>query len=156
MAGLIWEAAFITRFCRYTARYRKDQALRGYDWYDMLGDTEDPVYENELEWSKYPTDEEINKVGLRCIYIGNYDPWDMNAHTELVIKKYGWEPSKEPFERTYRKMSNLDDKYENGIHDYLKYIKFGYGRGTDHAAKDIRRGYLTRQEGIEMVKNMTM
>lgn len=139
-------------FVEYTARYRKDQALRGYDWYDMIGDTEDPVYENELEWSKYPTDEEINKVGLRGIYIGNYDPWDMNAHTELVIKKYGWEPSKEPFERTYRKMSNLDDKYENGIHDYLKYIKFGYGRGTDHAAKDIRRGYLTRQEGIEMVK----
>ena len=139
-------------FVEYTARYRKDQALRGYDWYDMIGDEEDPLYEHELEWSKYPSDEEINKVGLRGIYIGNYDPWDMNAHTKLVIEKYGWEPAKEPFERTYRNMSNLDDKYENGIHDYLKYIKFGYGRGTDHAAKDIRRGYLTRKEGIEMVK----
>ncbi len=37
-------------------------------------------------------------------------------------------------------MSNLDDMHENGIHDYLKYVKFGYGRGTDHACKDIRGG----------------
>ena len=42
--------------------------------------------------------------------------------------------------------------YENGVHDYLKYVKFGYGRGTDHACKDIRGGYMTRSEGIEMVK----
>lgn len=49
-------------------------------------------------------------------------------------------------------MSNLDDIYENGAHDYLKYIKFGYGRASDHVSKDIRRGHMTREEGIEMVK----
>ena len=51
----------------YTARYRKDQCLRGYDWYDMLGDLEDPVAESELEWSKYPSDEEIFKLGLTWV-----------------------------------------------------------------------------------------
>ena len=139
-------------YVEFTARYRKDQSLRGFDWYDMLGDKEDPVYEHELEWTKYPSDEEVSKVGLRGIYIGNYYPWDMNAHTKLVKEKYGWKESDIPFERTYRRMSNLDDKYENGIHDYLKYIKFGYGRGTDHSAKDVRRGYMTRDEAIEIVK----
>jgi hypothetical protein len=49
-------------------------------------------------------------------------------------------------------MSNLDDRYENGIHDLLKFIKFGYGRGSDHASKDIRTGYMDRDKGIEMVK----
>ena len=29
-----------------------------------------------MEWCKYPNDEEIKKVGLRGIFIGNYDPWD--------------------------------------------------------------------------------
>jgi hypothetical protein len=118
----------------------------------MLDDAEDPVEEHELEWSKYPSDEDISRVGLRGIYIGNYDPWNMNEHTKLVMEKYDWEPSPVPFERTYRTMSNLDDRYENGIHDYLKFAKFGYGRGTDHAAKDIRHGYMTRDEGIEMVR----
>ena len=136
----------------YTARYRKDQMLRGYDWPDMLGDDEDLVLEKELEWCKYPTDDEIDRVGLRGLFIANYDPWDANAHTKLIMEKYGWKPSPVPFERTYRLMSNLDDRYENGIHDYLKYVKFGYGRASDHACKDIRSGYMTREEGIEMVR----
>ena len=42
--------------------------------------------------------------------------------------------------------------HENGAHDYLKFLKFGYGRGTDHSSKDIRLGYMSREEGIEMVK----
>ena len=45
--------------------------------------------------------------------------------------------------------------HENGIHDYLKFVKFGYGRGTDHSCKDIRAGKMTREEGIEMVRNTT-
>ena len=48
--------------------------------------------------------------------------------------------------------SNLDDMHENGIHDYLKFIKLGYGRGTDHSCKDIRGGLMTREQGIEMVR----
>jgi N-acetyl sugar amidotransferase len=136
----------------YTARYRRDQLLRGYDWHDMIGDAEEAIEESEVEWCKYPSDEEIERVGLRGIFIGNYDRWDANAHTELIKQRYGWEPSPEPFERTYRRISNLDDRYENGVHDYLKYVKFGYGRATDHASKDIRAGYMTRAEGIEMIR----
>lgn len=136
----------------YTARYRKDQLLRGYDWADMIGDEDEPINENELECFKYPTDEEIQRTGLRGMFIGNYDAWDANAHTKLVMEKYDWKPSPVPFERTYRRMSNLDDRYENGIHDYLKFVKFGYGRGTDHACKDIRSGYMSRDDGIEMVR----
>ena len=136
----------------YTTRYRKDQLLRGYDWQDMLNDNEEKITEKEMEYCKYPTDEEINTLGLRGLFIGNYDKWDANEHTKLVIEKYNWKESPVPFERTYRRFSNLDDMYENGVHDYLKYIKFGYGRGTDHACKDIRSGYMTREEGIEMVK----
>ena len=139
-------------FPEFTYRYRVDQGLRGYDWSDFTGDAEDPVQENELECFKYPTDEQIRKVGLRGLFIGMYDPWDANAHTKLVMQKYGWQPSPVPFERTYRTMSNLDDRYENGVHDYLKFVKFGYGRATDHACKDIRTGYMTRDEGIAMVR----
>ena len=44
--------------------------------------------------------------------------------------------------------------HENGVHDYLKYIKFGYGRYTDHASKDIRAGKLTRTDAIKLVNQM--
>ena len=48
--------------------------------------------------------------------------------------------------------SNLDDMHENGLHDWLKYLKFGYGRGTDHATKDIRAGILDRDQGLELAR----
>jgi hypothetical protein len=51
-------------------------------------------------------------------------------------------------------MSNLDDMHENGIKDYMKYVKFGYGRATDHVCKDIRAGIMTREEGIEIIRKM--
>ncbi len=139
-------------FPEFTYRYRVDQGLRGYDWWDFTGDEEDPIGATELECFKYPSDEDIQRVGVRGLYIGNFDPWDANLHSKLVIDRYGWEPSPVPFERTYRLMSNLDDRYENGAHDYLKFIKFGYGRATDHACKDIRNGHMTRAEGVEMVR----
>ena len=69
-----------------------------------------------------------------------------------MIERHNWKPAQKPFQRTYRTMSNLDDRYENGIHDLLKFIKFGYGRASDHASKDIRSGLMTREEGIEMVR----
>ena len=38
------------------------------------------------------------------------------------------------------------------MHDYLKYLKFGYGRATDDASMEIRHGRMTREEGLDMVR----
>lgn len=139
-------------FVEFSARARHEHSLRGYEWFDMLDDKDDKLGEKDLLWAKYPGDEEILKVGVRGLYIGNFFKWDPNKHTSLMKELYGWKESEKPFDRTYRKMSNLDDRYENGIHDLLKFVKFGYGRCSDHASKDIRTGLLTREQGMELVK----
>lgn len=139
-------------YAEFSARVRHEHDLRGYEWYDMIGDSKEPLSENDMLWAKYPDDDEILKTGVKGIYIGNFFKWDPNVHAEMVQNKYGWKPREIPFERTYRRFSNLDDRYENGIHDLMKFIKFGYGRGSDHASKDIRGGYITRDEGIALVK----
>jgi len=137
-------------FVEFSARTRHEHALRGYEWYDLVG--QEGLVEKDFMWAKYPSDEEILNTGVRGLCIGNYFNWDPNSQTEIIKEKYGWKASDREFQRTYRKMSNLDDRYENGAHDLLKFIKFGYGRGSDHASKDIRTGYMTRDEGIEMVR----
>lgn len=145
----------------FTAKFRLEHALRGYDWDDFtdeglekLGRPElkEGLTERDLLWAQYPSDEDIDRVGVRGIYLGNFVNWDANPQTKLVMDKYQWKPADKPFERTFRQMSNLDDMHENGMHDYLKFIKLGYGRGSDHACKDIRAGHMTRATGIEMVK----
>ena len=145
----------------FTAKFRLEHALRGYDWGDFtdeglekLGRPElkEGLREKDLLWAQYPSDDDIDEVGVRGIYLGNFVNWDANPQTKLVIEKYGWKPADKPFERTYRQMSNLDDMHENGMHDYLKFIKLGYGRGSDHACKDIRAGHMNRERGLEMVR----
>ena len=90
----------------------------------MIDDKQDKLSEKDMLWAKYPSDEDILKVGVRGLYIGNFFKWEPNIHTREMINLYEWQEAKEPFERTYRKFSNLDDRYENGIHDLMKFIKF--------------------------------
>ncbi|WBS02782.1 N-acetyl sugar amidotransferase [Pseudoduganella sp. SL102] len=139
-------------FVEFSARVRHEHGLRGFEWYDMLNDPQEPLKENDLMWAKYPSDEAIVKTGVRGLYIGNFFKWDPYKHTQLMKDLYGWKESERPFDRTYRRASNLDDRYENGIHDLLKFVKFGYGRGSDHSSKDVRTGYMTREEAVEMVR----
>ncbi len=134
------------------ARSRLEHSQHGLDWKDFVG--VEGLTSSDLLWAMYPSDDEIEKVGVRQIFLGNYVYWDENIHGEEMVKKFGFEKSAEPFERTYRRFSNLDDMHENGIHDYMKFIKFGYGRATDHTSKDIRAGHMRREEGIEIVKRM--
>jgi len=46
---------------------------------------------------------------------------------------------------------NLDN-HQVGIHDYFKFLKFGFARTTDIACLHLRRGRLTRQDALEIVK----
>ena len=58
--------------------------------------------------------------------------WDTHSHSKLMIYLYGWKKAEKPFERTYRLVSNLDDRYEDGIHDFMMFVNFGYGRSSDN------------------------
>lgn len=138
-------------YVEYNKRNVFEHDMRGFKPSDMTG-ADEGITEKDLNWLEMPSDSEIERIGIKGIYIGNFFKWDPNVHARHMKDMYGFEFAEKPFERTYRTMSNLDDMHENGIHDYMKYIKFGYGRATDHASKDIRTGYMTRDEGIEMVK----
>jgi N-acetyl sugar amidotransferase len=137
-------------YVEYNKRTVFEHDMRGFSWKDMVG--EEGLTPQDLVWLHFPSDEEISRIGVRGIFIGNFFKWDPNQHAKQMQDGFGFEFARQPFERTYRRMSNLDDMHENGIHDYMKFIKFGYGRATDHASKDIRTGYMTRDEGLEMVR----
>lgn len=140
-------------YVTYNKRTVFEHDLRGKTVEEMC--SPDPQLDaRDLPWLKMPSDHEFEESGTVGIYIGNFFDWDPNRHSDYVTKTYGFEQAAEPFERTYRRMSNLDDMHENGVHDYMKFIKFGYGRATDHASKDIRTGDLDRQTGLEYVRQM--
>jgi imidazoleglycerol phosphate synthase cyclase subunit len=137
-------------FPEMSYRDRLEHFARGYEWSFMVGQL--GITSAEMIPYKYPSDRTLFDLDVRGLYLGNFLHWEANEHGRMVVEKYGFEVSAEPFDRTYRRMSNLDDMHENGVHDYLKYIKFGYGRATDHVCKDIRARILSRDQGIELVR----
>ncbi len=105
---------------------------------------------SELKFYMYPPDDEIKKLGIVKIFLGSYVNW--NARKQLEgVKKIGLTVLDEPNEGTFTNYENLDTKYV-GLHDYFKWLKYGYGRATDHASIDIRNGLITRDEGLKLVK----
>jgi N-acetyl sugar amidotransferase len=115
---------------------------------DMVG--VEGIEEKDLTPYFYPSDEEIEKVGVTGVFLGSYFFWDARKQLEIV-KKFGFSVKEDgPVEGTYTNYENLDEKM-HGLHDYLKFVKYGFGRTTDHACIDIRNNRLTREDGLKLV-----
>lgn len=130
-----------------TRRYRKEHDLMGVEAEDLLV-LDSSLTQNDLIQYFYPHDKEIEKVGVRGIYLGNYIPWDTKKQHELMIEKYGYETLAQ--QRTFDTYNDVDCVHYSGLHDYIKYCKFGYGKATDHACREIRWGRLSREEGMRL------
>ena len=137
-------------FVEFTKKKRQEHSMRGFEPQDLLEEPDCPLTSYDLAPFFYPTDPEIERVGVRGIYLSNYIFWNARKQTEFVIEELGFEPARSR-ERTFNTYDKLDDIHANGLHDYLKYLKFGYGRTTDDASTEIRHGRMTREQGVEMV-----
>ena len=135
----------------FTKWVRQEHDMRGLEPEDVVNDPASGITMRDLTPYQYPSDEQIADVGVRGIYITNFLDWDEKAHGELVMRKYNFRPLTERRDRTFKLFAKSDD-HANAVHDYMKYLKFGYGRATDDASMEIRYGRMTREEGIEMVR----
>lgn len=99
----------------------------------------------------YPTDEDLARVGVTGVFLGHYVPWD-GLTNALVATAHGFNSLEHSVEGSMVAYENLDN-YQTGIHDYFKYLKFGFGRATDIASLHIRRGRLSRSDALEIVRN---
>lgn len=131
-----------------TRKYRKDHDLMGLEAEDLLSD-ESNISKTDLESYLYPHDKEIESVCVRGIYLNNYIRWDSKTQHELMIQKYNYETMQQ--QRTFDTYNDVDSFHYSGLHDYIKLIKLGYGKATDHASREIRLGHMSREQGISLV-----
>ena len=75
---------------------------------------------------------------------------DTSRKFYYCVKNTNFKPNLTRSEGTYSKYASLDDKMD-GMHYYMRYIKFGLGRCVEDAAHEIRDGHITRQEGIQLI-----
>ena len=132
-----------------TRRYRKDHDLMGHEADDLLS-VFNTLSEADIWQYRYPDDRDLNEIGVRGIYLGNYVRWDPKAQHEQMIKEYDYKTSS--FNRTFDKYDFVDCFNYMDVHDLLKLYKNGYSKVTDHASREIRFGRITREQGLALVK----
>lgn len=135
-----------------TRKYRKEHDLMGLEAEDLIDDF-DGISEKEIVQYKYPDDKELERVGVRGIYLNNYIRWDSKAQHENMISAFGFKTEKQT--RTFDTYNDVDCFNYSDVHDYIKFIKYGYGKVTDHACREIRLRRMTREQGMDMVKKYT-
>ena len=107
------------------------------------------IEKKDLIQYTYPTDEELRKTGVTGLYLGYYLPWD-GYENALFSQAYGFETYHKTVEGSIVNYENLDN-CQTGIHDYFKFLKYGFGRATDIACMHVRRGRLSREDALKLV-----
>jgi N-acetyl sugar amidotransferase len=99
---------------------------------------------------QYPNDDELKRVGVTGLFLGHYLPWDGLSNT-LIAQAHGFSSLSQAVEGSMVSYENLDN-HQTGIHDYFKFLKFGFSRATDIACLHVRRDRITRQDALDIVK----
>lgn len=122
------------------------------DMVGMLDNTigDYPVTARDLKPYTYPPLADLRRLRMRSVCLGSYIPWDVRKQVDLIKEDLGWQGEEVegvPPEYDYEKI----ECFMQGVRDYIKYLKRGFGRTAHLASIDIRNGRLSRDEGEALV-----
>lgn len=115
---------------------------------DMQGMIEGdfPLDPRDLIPYTYPPLRDLKRLKYKSVCLGSFIPWDPKIQSRLIMDQLGWEgeevegmpPGLYPYEKI--------ECYMQGVRDYIKYLKRGYGRVTQMTALDVRNGRMNINE----------
>jgi len=113
----------------------------------------DDITKKDVIMYQHPTREEILAAGTKCVYMGYYlKECSLYNNAQFSIERgfKGRTGDLHDLGR-YRRYTACDDD-TTMVNQLLKYIKLGFGYATVEACYDISEKRLTRDEGLEKVK----
>lgn len=134
-------------------RYRLEHDMMGFVADDIINNQSN-LNENDLSPFIYPHDNEIEAIGVKGIFLSNYIPWDTKKQHELMIQKYDYKTLN--LERTIDTYNDVDSLIYTDLHDYIKYVKHGYGKITDHLTREIRWKRISRNKAIDVLHEYSL
>lgn len=123
-----------------------NQGMTADDMYEFL---QGRVERRDLWMFDYPKRKELIKLKVESICLGNYIEWNTKANVEIIKRELGWKGQAVegvPPQYDYEK---IECTFQ-GMRDYAKYVKRGYGRTNHLATIDIRNGLLARDEALNL------
>ena len=110
---------------------------------NKLGLTEQEMY----MWS-FPESVDSN---VKFTHWSFWEGWDSYRNYVVAKEKCGLEENEDTNQGTFTNFAQ-NDQALYALHAYLMYLKFGFGRATQDAGIEIRRGAMNRDQALELVK----
>ena len=109
------------------------------------------ITEADLSFFKFPNENEISDVGLSFTHMSYFEPWDSYRNYVVAKEQCGLIEKESGNADTFTNFAQ-NDQALYALHAYLMYLKFGFGRATQDAGIEIRRGSMTRDQALNLVK----
>lgn len=100
---------------------------------------------------RFPPDDEVRDRALYLTHWSYFEAWDPYRNYLVAKEHYGLREKDEGNIGTFTNFAQ-NDQALYALHTYLMYLKFGFGRATQDAGIEIRRGAMDRAQAIQLVR----
>ena len=111
---------------------------------------QEDVQEGDLAFWNFPSDEQVAESQLAFTHWSYFESWDSYRNYVVAKEHCGLKEKEEGTAGTFTNFSQNDQALYS-LHAYLMYLKFGFGRATQDAGIEIRRGAMTREQALNLV-----
>ena len=119
--------------------------------YDLVMSKVGNMKSSDLYFWNFPGDKEIGDKELHTATWSYFEPWDSYRNYVVAKEHCGLQEKEDSGSGTFTNFSQNDQALYS-LHTYLMYLKFGFGRATQDAGIEIRRGSMTRDQAINLVQ----
>lgn len=107
--------------------------------------------QSQLYFFQFPTNDELKGKELNVTHWSYFESWDPYRNYLVAKEHCGLEEAEENNLGTFTNFSQ-NDQALYALHVYLMYLKFGFGRATQDAGIEVRRGAMTREQAVNLVR----
>lgn len=105
----------------------------------------------DLYFFTFPSSAELVGKSLYSTHWSYFDAWDSYKNYLIAKEHCGLKEVDRTNPGTFTNFAQNDQAFY-ALHTYVMYLKFGFGRATQDAGIEIRRGAMTRDQAVELVR----
>ena len=133
----------------FDINYMKKVYLEG--GYEKVFGLIDRMDAGSLYFWQFPDQKELERQELFLTHWSYFEAWDPYRNYLTAKEHCGLQEKEEGNSGTFTNFAQ-NDQALYALHTYLMYLKFGFGRATQDAGIEIRRGAMTRDQAIHLVR----
>jgi len=107
--------------------------------------------QSEKYWFEFPEQLFDGMEDFEVTHFSYFEAWDSYRNYVVAKEHCGLKELETGVEGTFTNFAQNDQELAS-LHYYLMYLKFGFGRATQDAGIEIRRGSMTRDQAVNLVK----